>query len=96
MKIPISQLRAIADKLFSHLESLGYDSVEISEDWYWNIPEEEKYVMENEPKDLNIGRLSDDWEFLQGVSENDDDPPISYALIWLGKILQVIGEKIIH
>ncbi len=95
MEVTIFQLRAIAEKLFSHFENLGYDSVEITEDYYWNIPEEQKYDVLNDPKDLDVGQLTDDWEFLQSVLEEDRDP-INYDLVWLGKILEVIGEKAVR
>lgn len=95
MNIDVSELRIIIGKLFSHLENNGFDSVEITEDYYWNIPEEQKYNVLKNPSELDVGQLTDDWEFLRKIGE-DDDHTIAYAFVWLGKILQAIGEKVVR
>lgn len=95
MQIEVSKLREISKKLFSHLENNGYDQVELEVDFYWNIPEEEKYQMENSPKDLDIGQLDEDWDFLQEVLKQDHEP-IGYEFVWLGKVLEAIGEKVVR
>lgn len=95
MQIDVSKLREISEKLLSHLENNGYDQVELEVDFYWNIPEEEKYKMENSPKDLDIGQLDEDWDFLQELLKQDHEP-IGYEFVWLGKILEAIGEKVVR
>lgn len=95
MKISVSELRKITEKLFNHLEEINQDPIEITNDYYWDISEEERYNIENEPKDLTIGQLTEDWEFLQNIKK-DEEQTISYAFVWLGKILQAIGEKVVH
>jgi len=45
--------------------------------------------------DLGVGQLTDDWEFRSKLLEEDRDP-VSYELIYLARILEVIGEKIVH
>ena len=41
MKIEIKELRAITDRLLTHLEETGRDEFEIQEDYYWMISKEE-------------------------------------------------------
>jgi hypothetical protein len=95
MTINVSELRVITEKLFTHLENLGINSVEITEDYYWDIPEEQKYNILKEPKELDVGQLTDDWEFLLKVLEPNREP-LGYSFVWLGKLLEAIGEKVIH
>jgi len=95
MEISVSRLKTITEKLFSHLENLGFETIEVTEDYYWNIPQEEKYVMEKNPENLDIGQLTDDWDLLRKLLENDRDP-ISYEFVWLAKIFEFIGEKVVH
>ncbi len=95
MQIDVSKLREISEILFTHLEQRGYDQLELEVDFYWNIPENEKYQMENAPKELDIGQLDEDWEFLQKVLDPERET-LRYAFVWLGTILQAIGEKAVH
>lgn len=95
MKINVSELKTITEKLFSHLEEINQKSIEIPDDYYWDISEDERYDVENHPKDFSIGQLTEDWEFLQQIGK-DNEHTITYAFVWLGKILQAIGEKVIH
>lgn len=95
MKVEIAQLRAIADRLFSHLEETGRCEFEVSEDYYWSIEKEEVYDPLKDPKDLTLGQLSDDWNELNAILENES-PPIGYALVWLSSVLRIIGEKSVY
>lgn len=94
MRVNISDLRRVSEKLFSHLEQNGHSSVEISADYYWIIPEERRYDPYNEPTDFSLGQLTDDWSRLQKIAEEENEP-IGYALVWLASILQAIGEDIV-
>lgn len=95
MKINVAELRAITEKLFSHLEEINCQSIEIFEDYYWDISEDERYDLEKNPKDLIVGQLTEDWEFLQKIIKGENEP-IGYAFVWLGKILQAIGERVVR
>lgn len=95
MQIKIVELKQIVGKLFSHLEEIGLESIKIDEDYYWHISEEERFDMSHHPTDLGVGQLSDDWEFLSKLLEDDRDA-VSYDFVYLARILEIIGEKIIH
>ena len=92
MEVSVLKLRTITDKLIFHLESLGLESITIEEDFYWNLPPEEKYDVLKDPDNIDIGQLTDDWEFLQKALE-EDYYPIGYDFVLLARILEVIGEK---
>lgn len=95
MKLKVSELRAVAESLFTYLEDTERGEVEIPEDYYWTISQEEVYDPSKDPKDLTIGQLSDDWRELSAIL-NGKSPPIGYALVWLSAILRNIGENSAH
>ncbi len=68
MNIELSELKAIFLLEINHLEELGYEKIEIPVDYYWNIPQDVRYDPNNEPDNLDLGQLSDDWQDLQKKS----------------------------
>lgn len=92
--IKLSELKAVTEKLFSYLQESGYDTVEISADYYWDISKEERYNPYKEPKNLNLGQVTDDIAELQSILA-DKKEPVGYALVWLASILRTIGEEVI-
>jgi hypothetical protein len=94
MQVSVSELRTISEQLFLHLENTGYNSVDNSTDYYWNIPTEFRYNPYEEPKELDLGQLTDDWENLHKILEGTTDP-IGYALVWLSTVLRAVGETVI-
>jgi hypothetical protein len=95
MKIKVSALKMVSDRLLIYLENRGHETIELNEDFYWNISEEEKYIMETSPVELEIGQLSEDWAFLMTAIEKERET-LRYEFIWFAKILEVIGEKVVH
>ena len=91
MNIELSELKAIFLVEIGHLEELGYKRIEIPVDYYWNIPKDVRYDPTNEPHNLDLGQLSDDWQELQKRIRGDNDP-ITYDLVWLSTIIRAIGE----
>ena len=95
MNVKVTELREIADTLFTYLEETDRGALEIAEDYYWSIDKEEAYDPANDPKDLTIGQLSDDWTELSAIKRGEK-PPIGYALVWLSSVLKAVGEKTVH
>lgn len=91
MKISTKKLRTALDLLMKHVESSGHASIEIAEDFYWNIPEGSRYNPYEQPQDLDLGQLSDDWKELEAIAEGSSDP-LGYGLVWASAILRRIGE----
>lgn len=94
MRIKISELRAVANALFDHLERSGHAELEVDKDFYWSIPDEKLYSAYEEPSGFTMGQLSDDWKELQQI-DSRQRPPIAYALVWLSSVLRYIGAKIV-
>lgn len=91
MEITLAELKAVFLQEVDHLENLGYETIEIPVDYYWNIPQDVRYDPYKEPKKLDLGQLSDDWQELQKTLRGDRDP-LTYDLVWLSTILRAIGE----
>lgn len=94
MHIAIADVRRTCELLLSHLEQSGRGSVELINDFYWNVPQEQRYLPYEEPKALDVGQLSDDWAELQAILGGQREP-LGYALVWLSSILRAIGEETI-
>lgn len=94
MKINISDLRIVADKIFEHFEETHGQDIYLENDYYWEIPEDSLYNIEEEPKSHSMGQLSDDWSDLQMIL-NGKNEAISYNFVDLAAILKAIGQKLV-
>ncbi|WP_434380107.1 IS4 family transposase [Melittangium boletus] len=96
VKIQLSDLRRSTNALFDHLERTGRTEIEITEDFYWNIPEKHLYSVYTPPteSELTMGQLSDDWNEVEQIASGQR-PPTAYALVWLSSIMRIIGSKLI-
>jgi len=96
MKVEIKELRLACESVLSHLEEMGIHSCDIQYDYYWNIPKEVRYNVDNKPDvdQFDLGQLSDDLDSIRLINTGDA-PPLSYAMVWLAHIFQVIGEAVV-
>jgi hypothetical protein len=96
VKIQLSDLRRVANALFDYLEQTGRTEIEVTEDFYWSIPEKHLYSVYTAPleSDLTMGQLSDDWKELTKIAVGKS-PPLAYALVWLSSLLRFIGTKLV-
>jgi hypothetical protein len=91
MTIDLEQLEKAIGIVFKHLAEQGVSTVEIDEDFYWNVPTDEVYVPTNSPANLDVGQLSFNWSDLQSIA-NGKSPAIGYGLVWAAPLLRRIGE----
>jgi hypothetical protein len=89
--ISIAELKTVSNLLLQHLETSGVGLVDISEDFYWEVPLEFRYDQYDEPKQFNVGQLSDDVCELKRLIHGEA-PPMGLGLVWLSSILRRIGE----
>jgi hypothetical protein len=96
VKIQLSDLRRATDALFDHLERTGRTEIDLTEDFYWSIPEKRLYSMYSPPpeSELTMGQLSDDWNEVAKIASGQR-APIAYALVWLSSLLRFIGSKLV-
>lgn len=74
----------------------GRTEFEVSEDFYWNIPEKHLYSVYTPPpeSELTVGQLSDDWNEVMKIASGQR-PPMAYGLVWLSSLLRIVGTKLI-
>ncbi|MCS4303383.1 hypothetical protein [Chryseobacterium sp. BIGb0232] len=91
--ITILDIRKLINILSDKLEKLDdKEVVKLEDDLYWNILDEELYNPYDEPAQLTMGSLTEDWEFLQNVL-NREREIIDYDLYKLASILKFLGKK---
>jgi len=91
MIVKTSELRHFCDTLMTHLEDSGYETIEITDDYFWDIPYQQMYVPEKKPTELTLGSLTEDWKEIKKIEENDYT--VAYVLVWIGNILKNIGYR---
>lgn len=95
VQVTVSELRKVCEKIFDHLEAMGYSRVEISHEYYWDIPQESRYDPYQEPQQFTLGQLTDDLSELQRIARNDSEP-LAYAFVWLATVIRAIGEEVVR
>lgn len=92
MELDVEKLKKIVDRLFQHIvERHGVRTVELGTDFYWAIPEDELYNVVDQPTELDVGRLSDDWEFVAKLLD-EANSPVAYQLTEVAPLLRRLGE----
>ncbi|MEN6372289.1 MAG: hypothetical protein ABFD64_09790 [Armatimonadota bacterium] len=91
MIIHVSELAKISEKLIAHLREVAGEVIDVPVDCYWNIPKAQKYNAYQEPSELDMGQLSDDWNELQKVLEKHFEP-LTHDFVPLAAILRALGE----
>ena len=94
METSVSELRAIADCLFSHLEKSGNSRIKIPYDYYWHLSAPERYDIASSAAEPVVGQISDDLSNLRKMCEGGD--PIAYGLAWFGSILEAVGDTVVR
>lgn len=92
MKVRTADLRQAVLGLLQHLENTGQRELEIEEDLYWDIPASKRYLPYQEPDELTLGQLSDDWSEVSQMIAGEREL-VAYGLVWLSAVLRRVGEK---
>jgi len=94
-EVKLTELRAVAMALMDSLiKEAPEGSVKIDDkaDFYWEVPSDALYsVTKNQPQ-LDVGRLSDDWEFIRSIAESPSDAT-PLALIHLAPLLRALALR---
>jgi hypothetical protein len=92
-EIDLEALRTIADLLIkSAAAQLKTGAVRIADqsDFYWEVPLELQNATGNQPPKLDVGRLSDDWDFIKGIA-TDPQSATPLNLLHLTPILNYLA-----
>jgi hypothetical protein len=91
MRLPIRDLRAATERLYTFLEQTEGDAVEVPDVHYWSIPAALRQDPYREPTEFTIGQTSEDVRELQRIAEGVA-APFSVGLVWLAAVLREIGD----
>ena len=89
--VRLDEIEKAIHLVIEHLKKQHIVVAELPEDYYWEISEEQRYDPAQNPNDLSLGQLSEDWERVQQIV-NGDAPPVGYAFVWLASLLRKIGS----
>jgi len=91
-RISTETLRRYFDVLMAHLEDAGRGTVPLPDDYYWDVPPRVMYDVYKKPsRDLTIGQISEDLEFLDQCVD-DPEMVVPYALVWPAHVLKAVGS----
>ena len=96
MQIDLRELRQVTNRLFDHLEQQGHTHLELTQDYYWVIPEEQLYDPRNapNPSTFGLGRLTDDWGWCRDLLRPEREP-IGKSFEWVAALLRWISSQTI-
>ncbi len=92
LQLDFDDLIRALNVISEHIRQSHPEPLEISEDYYWEIAETQLYDPTQDPSDFSLGQLSEDWHRVSQILSGEA-PPIGYALVWLGSLLRVIGQR---
>ena len=94
MRLKIVDIEQIVAKVFKELHQPGIEEVQITDDYYWEIPANARYDALSTPDiaNLTIGQLSEDWEHLLRLLASDRES-LPMDLTYLGNILIAMGDR---
>ena len=95
-EIDVRGLKNAINAVLDHLiDDLGVDKIriELSSDRYWDCPAPQLYDVSKKPVGLDIGRLSDDVDFVKLIKRGQS-ADASYNLIHVATLMRYIAEKV--
>lgn len=94
MEVTIAELRIVANRLFDNLDKAGRQAITIPHDYYWSVPQDERYDPYKQPSELTLGQLSDDIRELRRIATGEAQP-LAYAFVWFSSIARALGEEVV-
>jgi hypothetical protein len=96
VELDVRELKKAIDAIFDHIDrDLKVEKLKLKQDqdFYWEVPTEKLYAVKEASPQLDVGRLSDDWEFLEGITK-DKGQAVALMLIHVAPLLRHIAERI--
>jgi len=91
--VELADLRRIVNRLLDHIEGTGRHSISLNQTFYWDVPEEERYGIDDRPASLDVRSLHDDWDCIRFLLE-DGEVPIVDQLSEAATLLRYIGDSL--
>jgi hypothetical protein len=93
-RIDIGVLRDVTNRIFDFIEKeLQMKSVEVPQNFYWSISDDQLYDMTSKPKEVDCGSLADDYEFISSSHKSANDA-IPLELIHIAPLLNALAKAV--
>lgn len=97
IEIELYKIKKVLELILSEIIKLESNNKNIilDKDLYWNILESEIYNVYEEPRNMTIGSLIDDWQYIETLLKlkEDDIQIINYDLHKILSIVKFIYNK---
>jgi hypothetical protein len=91
-EVDLVALKRVVNRLLDHvIETRGVRAVTLDDRYYWDVPAPERYRVEVDPGELDVGDLADDWELVARLLQ-EENQPVAYQLTELAPLLAYLGE----
>lgn len=93
MRLQISQIQQVTNQVFESIKerNKGDFDIDLTEDFYYQIPSTSLYDIGYPPKELTIGSLTDDVEEIGKITSKERNP-VTPDLNKLAAILRYLAE----
>lgn len=91
MQVDLNLLEKAVVSILREMKLRGVEHILLDADFYWNVPSEFIYDPYNEPNQLDIGQLEDDYETLKHAHETNKLS--GYNLKNVSSIMRYLSEK---
>ncbi len=92
MKITTQEILCALKILLDDFDVHGAANWEFDEEFYWDVPYDQRYNSYDQPKKLTMGQLSEDVDQLRMIAKGEN-APVPLGLVWLSNVLRLAGEK---
>lgn len=94
-EIDLVELKRVVDAIFDHLMiDVGVTRISVSQDddFYWEVPDDRLHAVRKDQPPLDVGRLTDDWEFLSAILK-DKRQAVGFMFVHVAPLLRYISAK---
>lgn len=88
--LSLEELTLVINRVVDGLRQSGVTEIELKNDYFWAVPDDQIYQVESAPHDLTIGQVTESWQWLLDLLKKNDQP-IDYSLVWLSDVFKAIG-----
>lgn len=91
--VDIGQMRRALAIAIDEFERTAGSDARLEKDFFWSIPKEERFNPYAQPTEMTVGQIA---ELIEHVSALDSDPgrATRHHLVWLGQLLQALGDLV--
>lgn len=95
LALSVEDLRTVCEKVLSHLERLGYDTIRLPHDYYWHLDFHDVYDPTKQPQAPSLGSVYDDWDDLSRLLHEGEEAlvPDCLALSAIFHAINHVGKE---